>query len=77
MDTNPIWKVPMKIRISSGFYNDLLQTFTVVNSINYLSSSAYFCQSFEYTVYEKNINRIDFAIRGSVDFGISINTRQA
>ena len=34
-------------------YNDLQQTFVVVNSINYLSSSAYFCQSFEYTVMKK------------------------
>ena len=62
---------------SIRFYNDLFQTFVVVNSINDLRSSAYFCQSFEYTVYEKNINRIGFATSGSVDFGISINTRQA
>ena len=37
------------------FDNDLLQTFTVVNSINYLSSSAYFCQSFEYRVMKKTL----------------------
>ena len=66
----------MKTRISSSFIIICCKRLQIVHSISYLSSTTYFCQSFEYSSYEKNIDRIGFVTSGSIDCSIFIYSGQ-